>query len=141
MLHGDDFVLDGFYRTLDEPPAGAPGGRRSVSAATSTSTRTTPDSTSRRMSRSSGILTEGARFLAAEQRIMTPCIVVRRSVYEQLGGFDDRLACAEDWEMWVRVASHFPVYYEERRSPATGCTGTRTPEEICEAGAAWTTRG
>jgi hypothetical protein len=62
----------------------------------------------------SGILAEGARFLAAEQRIMTPCIVVRRSVYEQLGGFDDRLACAEDWEMWVRIAARFPVYYEER---------------------------
>ena len=45
---------------------------------------------------------------------MTPCIVVRRSVYEELGGFDDRLACAEDWEMWVRVAARFPVYYEER---------------------------
>jgi hypothetical protein len=45
---------------------------------------------------------------------MTPCIVVRRSVYEQLGGFDDRLACAEDWEMWVRVAARFPVYYEEQ---------------------------
>ena len=57
---------------------------------------------------------ERARFLAAEQRIMTPCIVVRRSVYEELGGFDDRLACAEDWEMWVRVAARFPVYYDER---------------------------
>ena len=57
---------------------------------------------------------------------MTPCIVVRRSVYEELGGFDDRLACAEDWEMWVRVAARFPVYYEDVRSPATGCTTTRT---------------
>jgi hypothetical protein len=45
---------------------------------------------------------------------MTPSIVVLRSVYEQLGGFDDRLACAEDWEMWVRVAACFPVYHEER---------------------------
>jgi hypothetical protein len=62
---------------------------------------------------SSGILADGARFLAAEQRIMTPCIVVRRSVYEELGGFDDRLACAEDWEMWVRVATRFPVYYDD----------------------------
>ena len=43
-----------------------------------------------------------------------PRIVVRRSVYEQLGGFDDRLACAEDWEMWVRMAARFPVYFEER---------------------------
>jgi glycosyltransferase involved in cell wall biosynthesis len=114
LLHGDDLVLEGFYRTLDNdlrghPDAGAAycrhlyideGGRRVELAP--------PEP------KSSGILIEGARFLALEQRIMTPCIVVRRLVYEELGGFDDRLACAEDWEMWVRVAARFPVYYEER---------------------------
>jgi predicted dehydrogenase len=114
LLHGDDFVLEGFYQTLgarlrEHADAGAAycrhvyvderGGRLDLGP---------------REPASSGILAEGARFLAAEQRIMTPCIVVRRSVYEQLGGFDDRLACAEDWEMWVRVAARFPVYYEER---------------------------
>ena len=114
LLHGDDLVLEGFYRTLDErlrehPDAGATYCRHLY-----------VDEDGRRVDvaplepTSSGILTEGARFLAAEQRIMTPCIVVRRSVYEELGGFDDRLACAEDWEMWIRVATRFPVYYEER---------------------------
>lgn len=114
LLHGDDLVLEGFYWTLDErlrehPDAGAAycrylyidqhGHRLDVAPLEPAS---------------SGILEEGARFLAAEQRIMTPCIVVRRSVYEELGGFDERLACAEDWEMWVRVATRFPVYYEEQ---------------------------
>ena len=33
-------------------------------------------------------------------------------MYEQLGGFDKRLKCSEDWEMWVRIAAHFPVWYE-----------------------------
>lgn len=114
LLHGDDLVLEGFYQTLDDrlrehPDAGAAYCRHLY-----------VDERGRRLDvaplepASSGILAEGARFLAAEQRIMTPCIVVRRSVYEQLGGFDDRLACAEDWEMWVRVAACFPVYYEER---------------------------
>ena len=114
LLHGDDIVLEGFYRILGDrlrqhPAAGAaycrhlyvdePGRRLDVAP---------------RDPAASGILDEGARFLAAEQRIMTPCIVVRRSVYEQVGGFDDRLACAEDWEMWVRVAARFAVFYEER---------------------------
>ena len=114
LLHGDDYVLEGFYRTLDNdlrehPEAGAAYCRHLY-----------VDERSRRLDAaalepaSSGMLVEGARFLAAEQRIMTPCIVVRRSVYEELGGFDDRLACAEDWEMWVRLAARFPVYYEER---------------------------
>jgi hypothetical protein len=114
LLHGDDVVLGGFYRILgdrlrEHPEAGAAYCRHVY-----------VDERGRRLDvaphdpPASGMLAEGARFLAAEQRIMTPCIVVRRSVYEQLGGFDSRLACAEDWEMWVRVAARFPVYYEER---------------------------
>jgi hypothetical protein len=50
--------------------------------------------------------------LASEQRIMTPSIVVRREAYESLGAFDSRLICAEDWEMWVRIAAHYPIWYE-----------------------------
>jgi glycosyltransferase involved in cell wall biosynthesis len=114
VLHGDDFVLDGFYETLDARL------RKHSDAGAAYCRHLYVDEHGRRLDvaplepASSGILMEGARFLAAEQRIMTPCIVVRRSVYEQLGGFDDRLACAEDWEMWVRMAARFPVYYEER---------------------------
>jgi glycosyltransferase involved in cell wall biosynthesis len=114
LLHGDDLVLDGFYWTLDERL------REHRDAGAAYCRHLYIDEHGRRLDvaplepASSGILTEGARFLAAEQRIMTPCIVVRRSVYEELGGFDDRLACAEDWEMWIRVATRFPVYYEER---------------------------
>jgi hypothetical protein len=43
---------------------------------------------------------------------MTPSIVVRRDVYESLGGFDRRLVCSEDWEMWVRIAARYPIWYE-----------------------------
>ena len=114
LLHGDDLILEGFYRTLDD------GLREHPEAGAAYCRHLFVDERDRRIDAaplepaSSGILVEGARFLATEQRIMTPCIVVRRSVYEELGGFDDRLACAEDWEMWVRVAARFPVYYEER---------------------------
>ncbi len=61
----------------------------------------------------SGILPENwVEELIGFQRIQTPAIVVRRDVYETLGGFDNRLIYAEDWEMWVRVASSYPVWYE-----------------------------
>jgi hypothetical protein len=43
---------------------------------------------------------------------MTPSIVVRRDVYERLGGFDSRLVCSEDWEMWVRIAAQYPIWYQ-----------------------------
>ena len=52
-------------------------------------------------------------LIAGFQRIQTPSIVVRREVYEKLGGFDYRLpTAAEDWEMWVRIAANYPVWYE-----------------------------
>jgi hypothetical protein len=38
---------------------------------------------------------------------------VRRVVYEELGSFDPRLSCAgEDWEMWVRIATRYPFWFE-----------------------------
>jgi len=114
LLHGDDFVLDGFYRTIGDRL------REHPEASAAYCRHVYVDEDGHRLDvaplepASSGTLADGARFLAAEQRIMTPCIAVRRTVYEELGGFDDRLACAEDWEMWVRVASRVPVYYEEQ---------------------------
>jgi GT2 family glycosyltransferase len=52
-------------------------------------------------------------LIAGFQRIQTPSIIVRREVYEKLGGFDYRLATnAEDWEMWLRIAANYPIWYE-----------------------------
>ena len=40
-------------------------------------------------------------------------MVVRRSVYETVGGFDHRIErYGEDWEMWVRIAAHCAVWHE-----------------------------
>lgn len=61
----------------------------------------------------SGVLENWLEKIAVRQRIQTPSIVVRREVYEQLGGFDRRIRYwGEDWEMWVRIASQYPVWYE-----------------------------
>ncbi|MEM6398880.1 MAG: glycosyltransferase [Cyanobacteria bacterium P01_D01_bin.116] len=38
--------------------------------------------------------------------------VVRREVYENLGGFDRRCGISADWEMWVRIFSHYPMWFE-----------------------------
>lgn len=39
-------------------------------------------------------------------------MVVRRDVYEQLGGFCPQAKSAFDWEMWKRIAVNYPVWYE-----------------------------
>ena len=113
LLHGDDIVRPGFYRTLgagfDSSEAGACFCNWEIidSAGTSTAVADLEQA-------EAGLLDDALARLAAEQRIVTPAIAVRRSVWERLGGFDPRLICAEDWEMWVRIAAHYPIWYEPR---------------------------
>jgi glycosyltransferase involved in cell wall biosynthesis len=112
LLHGDDCIVDGFYRALGpafstHPEIGAAfcrhvyidehGGWRGVSDLEQAT---------------SGILPNWLDRIAVNQRIQTPAMVVRREVYEKLGMFDRRLTWVEDWEMWVRIAAHYAVWYE-----------------------------
>jgi glycosyltransferase involved in cell wall biosynthesis len=59
-----------------------------------------------------GVIDDWLERIATGQCLQTPSMVVRREVYERLGGFDKRLSYCEDWEMWVRIAAHYPVCYE-----------------------------
>jgi glycosyltransferase involved in cell wall biosynthesis len=112
LLHGDDAVRPGFYELLGrgfdaDPSTGAAFCRAIFMDAHGQELSIPPV-----MQSSPGQLENAAVRLALEQHIMTPSIVVRRAVYEELGAFDRRLKCSEDWEMWVRIASQFPVWYE-----------------------------
>ena len=113
QLHGDDLVCNGFYEKLaigfeKYPEIGAAFCRHIImdeyGNTLNPSVAELPES---------GVLPKDwVEELIGFQRIQTPAMVVRRDVYEALGGFDSRLCMAEDWEMWVRVASSYPVWYE-----------------------------
>jgi glycosyltransferase involved in cell wall biosynthesis len=129
LLHGDDCVRDGFYRKMqrgfdENPEIGAAFCRHIYMDMQShwsyISSLEQPES---------GILDKWLERIAVQQRIQTPSIVVRRDVYERLGGFDRRISCwGEDWEMWVRIAASYPVWYEVEplalyRMSSTSLTG------------------
>jgi predicted O-linked N-acetylglucosamine transferase (SPINDLY family) len=59
-----------------------------------------------------GILSGCLESLAISNFIMTPSIVVKRSAYEKLGGFHLQLFHSCDWDMWKRIATNYPVWYE-----------------------------
>jgi glycosyltransferase involved in cell wall biosynthesis len=40
--------------------------------------------------------------------IACPSVVVRRSCFETVGVFDCNLNSVEDWDMWIRIAKHYP---------------------------------
>jgi glycosyltransferase involved in cell wall biosynthesis len=114
LLHEDDTVLPGFYDALRqslerEPSVGAAFTRHAFAHEDghwwflSDLEQPTP-----------GVLPNWLERIAVQQRIQCPAMVVRRSVYEDLGGFHPQLYYAVDWEMWKRVASRYDVWYEPR---------------------------
>jgi glycosyltransferase involved in cell wall biosynthesis len=114
LLHGDDFVLPGFYEALEQGFAtgddiGAAFCRWKTVDENGADLNVAESEQER-----AGVIPDALALLATEQRIVTPAIAVRRDVWERLGGFDSRLRCAEDWEMWVRIAAHYQVWYEPR---------------------------
>lgn len=114
QLHGDDLVRDGFYQKLqrafiENPEIGAAFCRHIIM-----DEHSHWQHISVLEQQECGVLPSSwLDLIAGFQRIQTPSIIVRREVYEKLGGFDYRLATnAEDWEMWVRIAANYPVWYE-----------------------------
>ena len=112
LLHGDDCVREGFYAAIGrlletEAEAGAAFCRYiAIDEAGDWSSIAPLEQ------RSAGVIPGWLQKIAVGQRLQTPCMVVRREVYERLGGFDPRGGFAEDWEMWVRIAADRAVAYE-----------------------------
>jgi glycosyltransferase involved in cell wall biosynthesis len=112
LLHADDWVGDGFYEKVTEVFAAHP----EIGAAFCRHAVMNPDGSTQWVSplerETPGIINGWLERIAGEQRVQAPSMVVRRAVYERLGGFDTRITCCgEDWEMWVRIALHYPVGY------------------------------
>jgi glycosyltransferase involved in cell wall biosynthesis len=53
-----------------------------------------------------------AKLLQRRSAIPTASsVMVRRDVFEGMGGFDPELTNGEDWELWIRLTSHGPPAY------------------------------
>lgn len=144
LLHGDDGVLPGFYASMEaalvEPTAVAAVCRvRGVDA----------DGAELYVTRSyrkgTGVWTNALDTLAVSNRVRPAGIVVRRSSYEQIGGYRTELPHAADWEMWTRLAAHGPIVFVDdvlacyRRhdasdTPARVQTGANVRERIVAIG-------
>jgi hypothetical protein len=112
ILHADDFVLPGFYSRLRESLSG----RKDVAAAF---TRwMTVDEADHIMSHApaeretAGVLPDSLERIASAQIIQCASIVVQKSTYQEVGGYRSDLSFVLDWEMWVRLASRRPFWYE-----------------------------
>lgn len=110
LLHGDDFVDDGFYKAMeglfkDFPQAGA-----ACCAFWHVDEAGEFLYPNEKISDERGILTDWLDTIAQGQKLQPPSVVVKREVYEKLGGFFG-VHYSEDWEMWVRIAAHYPFAF------------------------------
>lgn len=114
ILHDDDLVLPGFYCHLQEAFEKEP----TIGAAFCCYAQVNEENRQQYLAplerSTSGIISNWIEQIAVGQRIEPPSIVVKRSVYEQLGGFHPGLSHSTDWEMWKRIAAHYSVWYEPK---------------------------
>jgi glycosyltransferase involved in cell wall biosynthesis len=110
LLHVDDRVLPGFYARAaallrDYPQAGAAfTGYRYIDAQGKVIGVPKPEAPA------AGVLQGWLERIAVRQTIQYAAMAVRRTVYEEVGGFFG-VICGEDWEMWVRIASKHAMAY------------------------------
>lgn len=133
ILHDDDLVLPGFYSHLQSafegPTIGAAFCRYAHVDESNRQQylpvleRTTP-----------GIVSNWLERIAVRQLIQPPAIVVRRSVYEKLGGFHPELLYTTDWEMWKRIAAHYQVWYEPKTLAYYRIHSSSTTSDLIRSG-------
>lgn len=110
LLHGDDLVKEGFYKKVTQlfrryPDAGAAFSNYDFINELGHVTHTLEPEATKDV-----VLSNWLNKIAGQQRIQYAAMVVKREVYEKLGGFYG-VYYGEDWEMWVRIAKYYPVAY------------------------------
>jgi len=125
LLHGDDYVQDGYYQAMNRlfdsyPDIGAAFCRQSHIDEKGHVLGITPSEADK-----DGILESWLFRIAAMQRIQYCSISVKRTVYEHLGGFFG-VTYGEDWEMWIRMAHKYSIAY----TPAILATYRQHPASI-----------
>lgn len=113
LLHGDDQVKPGFYSEIemlfnDYPAIGAAFTGLSV---IDEKGQFLYDNNC--IQPNAGIIENWLTRIASNQLLRTCAFVVKRNVYEELGGYFG-VHYGEDWEMFVRIASKYPVGFSPK---------------------------
>ncbi len=112
ILHQDDLVFPGFYESLRRGIAACP----QAGAAYCRHAYCDENGHWQRLSflerPQPGVLQNFVECLMTQERIQCASIVVKQTTYAEVGQFNPDLKHALDWEMWIRIASKFPIYYE-----------------------------
>jgi hypothetical protein len=114
LLHGDDQVKPGFYSEIEKLFTQFPEAGAAFTGFIYVDEQNERLYDNHTLLDKPGILKNWLVRIASSQLIQVPAMVVRRSVYEKLGGFFG-VHYGEDWEMWARIAANYPVAHSPER--------------------------
>lgn len=113
LLHGDDYVMEGFYNEIEHLFALKPEAGAAFTDFYFVDEQDKVLYTEVKVQETPGEIKNAIELIGRVQRIQTPAIVVKRSVYEKLGSFY-AVKCCEDWLMWVKVTANYPLLYSPK---------------------------
>jgi glycosyltransferase involved in cell wall biosynthesis len=111
QLHGDDYVLPDFYTAVIQQFKNNENLGAVFCQNFLVNNNNQVLNVSTLLQKQEGVIPDFLLQLAKVQKIFTPSIVVKREVYEKIGGFDSDLKWCEDWEMWTRIAANYEMGY------------------------------
>lgn len=114
ILHHDDLVLPGFYDHLKNGIKEAPEIGAAFTQFYLIDEENNRSLKTRLRQEKAGILKNWLQYVFVDLSIQTPAIVVKKEVYEKLGGFRCDMHYSLDWEMWKRIASQYPIWFEPK---------------------------
>jgi glycosyltransferase involved in cell wall biosynthesis len=141
LLHSDDCLRPSFYEKMAKPFLEDPNLGAAFCRSIFMDENCNWEGFSDLELPQSGILPKGwIEKLADVCRISVPSLaVVRRQVYETIGGYDSRCGLSGDWEFWVRVFANYPMWFEaeplakwRRHSMSNNVTNAKSPSFIQE---------
>jgi glycosyltransferase involved in cell wall biosynthesis len=113
ILHGDDLVKPGFYSEIENLFEKHPSIGAAFTGLTAIDEKNAFVYHNNHVRDNPGIIDDWLLTIAEKQRLQVCAMVVKRSVYEELGSFCS-VHYGEDWEMWARIATKFQVAYSPK---------------------------
>lgn len=111
ILHQDDRVYEGFYKSFENILEGHPKAGVAFCRTRCIDEDNNQIFEESKMLESAGVLDSALELIAMRNPIQCPAIVVKKSAYEKVGKYSDRYTFVLDWEMWLRLAANFEIIY------------------------------
>jgi len=140
LLHQDDRLRPGFYAAMAEGIRRMPTIGAAFCQTAFVDAEGAPLRTGHLPLREAGVVDDWIEHVFANLTVQCPSIVVRRAVYERLGGFDPAASSCLDYDMWQRIACQYPLWFDPRPLAEYRAHDTSASRTVFHPGQLWRER-